>query len=207
MQPGVPLAASNLPGAKEATTSSSAWSFAALRAPSSPACPCLALQQATTSTSDNDWELDPHEIVFHEKIASGAFGDLFRGTYCGQDVAIKILRNVHEDSQQFQEFLQVGAGMWGPAAWAAAAVEGPRQGQTTRKCIAGTSRRRPLMLRGLAIIAAAGLTHRKLSASLCFVMAGATGILHHEATVSSPALKQATTTSAALLHAHGARTL
>lgn len=66
----------------------------------------LMAKQATTSTSDNDWELDPHEIVFHEKIASGAFGDLFRGTYCGQDVAIKILRNVHEDSQQFQEFLQ-----------------------------------------------------------------------------------------------------
>lgn len=74
-------------------------------------CP---LQQATTSTSDNDWELDPHEIVFNEKIASGAFGDLFRGSYCGQDVAIKILRNVHEDSQQFQEFLQVGGGSgWG----------------------------------------------------------------------------------------------
>ncbi|PSC75761.1 Tyrosine-kinase isoform SRK1 [Micractinium conductrix] len=63
-------------------------------------------KQASASTSDNDWELDPHEIVFHEKIASGAFGDLFRGTYCGQDVAIKILRNVHEDTQQFQEFLQ-----------------------------------------------------------------------------------------------------
>ena len=65
-----------------------------------------ALQQASTSASDNDWELDPNEIIFHEKIASGAFGDLFRGSYCGQDVAIKILRNVHEDSQQFQEFLQ-----------------------------------------------------------------------------------------------------
>ena len=75
--------------------------FAALPAPLR-----AALQQASTSASDNDWELDPNEIIFHEKIASGAFGDLFRGSYCGQDVAIKILRNVHEDSQQFQEFLQ-----------------------------------------------------------------------------------------------------
>ncbi|EFN58114.1 hypothetical protein CHLNCDRAFT_142454 [Chlorella variabilis] len=50
-------------------------------------------KQASTSASDNDWELDPNEIIFHEKIASGAFGDLFRGSYCGQDVAIKILRN------------------------------------------------------------------------------------------------------------------
>ncbi|KAI3428796.1 hypothetical protein D9Q98_007615 [Chlorella vulgaris] len=66
----------------------------------------LMAKQASTSATDNDWELDPNEIIFHEKIASGAFGDLFRGSYCGQDVAIKILRNVHEDSQQFQEFLQ-----------------------------------------------------------------------------------------------------
>lgn len=84
----------------------------------------MLARQATASTADNDWELDPNEIIFHEKIASGAFGDLFRGSYCGQDVAIKILRNVHEDSQQFQEFLQVraaggGLGRGGRAGWAA----------------------------------------------------------------------------------------
>ena len=61
---------------------------------------------AAASTSD-DWELDPSEIAFHDKIASGAFGDLYRGTYCGQDVAIKILRNVQTNSQQFAEFQQV----------------------------------------------------------------------------------------------------
>ncbi|CAL8461912.1 g1443 [Coccomyxa elongata] len=60
---------------------------------------------ASTSAPD-DWELDPADIVFEEKIASGAFGDLYKGTYCGQEVAIKILRNVHTDSQQYQEFLQ-----------------------------------------------------------------------------------------------------
>lgn len=58
------------------------------------------------STSD-DWELDPADLQFHEKINSGAFGDLYRGTYCGQDVAIKILRNMQDDSSQYQEFLQV----------------------------------------------------------------------------------------------------
>lgn len=60
----------------------------------------------TTQSTDNDWELDPMELIFAEKIASGAFGDLFRGHYCGQEVAIKILRGVQDDSVQFQEFLQ-----------------------------------------------------------------------------------------------------
>jgi tRNA A-37 threonylcarbamoyl transferase component Bud32 len=54
----------------------------------------------------DDWELDAVEIKFQERIASGAFGDLYKGTYCGQDVAIKILRNVQDDSQQYAEFLQ-----------------------------------------------------------------------------------------------------
>jgi len=63
--------------------------------------------QASTSGSD-DWELDPADIVFQEKIAAGAFGDLYKGVYCGQDVAIKILRNVQDDTQQYQEFLQAG---------------------------------------------------------------------------------------------------
>ena len=91
----------------------------------------MLARQATASTHDNDWELDPNEIIFHEKIASGAFGDLFRGSYCGQDVAIKILRNVHEDSQQFQEFLQVRwlvhvhAGWWCEFGLGGAAAAGP----------------------------------------------------------------------------------
>jgi len=63
------------------------------------------LRRASLS-AENDWELDPSELIFAEKIASGAFGDLFRGSYCGQEVAIKILRGVQDDSLQFQEFLQ-----------------------------------------------------------------------------------------------------
>lgn len=57
----------------------------------------------------DDWELEPSEIAFQEKIASGAFGDLYKGAYCGQDVAIKIVRNVQDNTQQFQEFIQASA--------------------------------------------------------------------------------------------------
>ncbi|KAK9820247.1 hypothetical protein WJX72_007981 [[Myrmecia] bisecta] len=67
------------------------------------------LERTSTSAAavaPDDWELDPEDIVFQDKIASGAFGDLYKGVYCGQDVAIKILRNVQNDTQQYQEFLQ-----------------------------------------------------------------------------------------------------
>ena len=101
------------------------------------ACPCLAiacaladapvclsfqpdLQRNSAPGPLDDWEVDPAEIQFHEKIASGAFGDLYKGTYCGQDVAIKIVRNVQNDTAQFQEFLQV---WWGCLAWACIALQ------------------------------------------------------------------------------------
>ena len=69
-------------------------------------CKFMGAQDAEVAAPD-DWELDAVEIKFQDRIASGAFGDLYKGTYCGQDVAIKILRNVQDDSQQYAEFLQV----------------------------------------------------------------------------------------------------
>lgn len=60
-----------------------------------------------SSPPADDWELEPSEIAFQEKIASGAFGDLYKGAYCGQEVAIKIVRNVQDGTQQYQEFIQV----------------------------------------------------------------------------------------------------
>ena len=56
--------------------------------------------------SPDDFELDAAEVVCHERVAAGAFGDLYRGTYCGTDVAVKILRNAATDTAQFAEFLQ-----------------------------------------------------------------------------------------------------
>ena len=37
--------------------------------------------------------------MFNEKIASGAFGLLYRGSYCGQEVAIKVLKSNANDSE------------------------------------------------------------------------------------------------------------
>jgi len=54
----------------------------------------------------NDWELDPKQLHFQGKLASGAFGDLYKGVYCGQDVAVKILKDIDNNTQQFQEFMQ-----------------------------------------------------------------------------------------------------
>lgn len=54
-----------------------------------------------------DWEVDINQLDIESKIAQGSFGTLYKGYYCSQEVAVKILRDVQEDPQQYQEFLQV----------------------------------------------------------------------------------------------------
>ncbi|XRB00067.1 protein tyrosine and serine/threonine kinase [Pycnococcus provasolii] len=55
---------------------------------------------------DNDWELDPSKLTFESKVASGSFGDMYRGHYNSQEVAIKILRNATDDPKRLREFMQ-----------------------------------------------------------------------------------------------------
>ncbi len=55
----------------------------------------------------DDWEIDITQLQIDAKIASGAFSNLYRGYYCGQEVAVKILKDVQDDTSQYQEFLQV----------------------------------------------------------------------------------------------------
>jgi serine/threonine protein kinase len=59
-----------------------------------------------------DWELDTAKLQFLEKVASGSFGDLFRGCYNGQEVAIKVLRLAEHSDQahMIREFMQELAG-------------------------------------------------------------------------------------------------
>ncbi|GLI63196.1 hypothetical protein VaNZ11_006095 [Volvox africanus] len=54
----------------------------------------------------DDWEIDITQLHIEAKVASGAFSNLYKGTYCGQEVAVKILKDVTDDSTQYQEFLQ-----------------------------------------------------------------------------------------------------
>lgn len=61
------------------------------------------------SIDGGEWELTEKQLVFNEKIASGAFGLLYRGSYCGQEVAIKVLKsNAAEGSgaETLREFAQ-----------------------------------------------------------------------------------------------------
>ncbi|CAL9082955.1 unnamed protein product [Musa acuminata var. zebrina] len=48
------------------------------------------------------WEINFQLLKFGNKVASGSYGDLYRGTYCSQDVAIKVLKpeRVNVDMQQ-----------------------------------------------------------------------------------------------------------
>ena len=58
-------------------------------------------------TAADDFEVDINQLDIECNLAQGSFGTLYKGTYCGQEVAIKILRDVHDDPQQYEEFAQV----------------------------------------------------------------------------------------------------
>ncbi|XP_028056031.1 serine/threonine-protein kinase STY46-like isoform X3 [Camellia sinensis] len=51
------------------------------------------------------WEIDPMLLKFDQKIATGLYGDLYKGTFNSQDVAIKVLRAEYLNDVQ-KEFAQ-----------------------------------------------------------------------------------------------------
>ncbi|PKA61536.1 Serine/threonine-protein kinase HT1 [Apostasia shenzhenica] len=53
-----------------------------------------------------DWEIDRRLLKLGEKIGCGSCGHLYRGSYLGQDVAIKILRSEHLNETMRVEFIQ-----------------------------------------------------------------------------------------------------
>ncbi|KAL7611287.1 serine/threonine-protein kinase STY17 isoform X1 [Lactuca sativa] len=52
------------------------------------------------------WEIDASLLKFENKVASGTFGDLYKGTYCSQEVAIKVLKPERIDADMLREFSQ-----------------------------------------------------------------------------------------------------
>lgn len=52
------------------------------------------------------WEIDSKLLKFEYKIATGSIGDLYKGTFRSQDVAIKVLRTEHLNVNMQREFVQ-----------------------------------------------------------------------------------------------------
>ncbi|KAG8093650.1 hypothetical protein GUJ93_ZPchr0012g21214 [Zizania palustris] len=53
-----------------------------------------------------EWEIDKRLLKMGEMIASGSCGDLFHGTYLGENVAVKVLRSEHLNKNIWNEFMQ-----------------------------------------------------------------------------------------------------
>ncbi|XP_050228101.1 serine/threonine-protein kinase STY17 isoform X2 [Mercurialis annua] len=52
------------------------------------------------------WEIDSNQLRIENKVASGSYGDLYKGTYCSQEVAIKFLKPERVSSEMLREFSQ-----------------------------------------------------------------------------------------------------
>ncbi|KAG4205814.1 hypothetical protein ERO13_A04G132100v2 [Gossypium hirsutum] len=52
------------------------------------------------------WEIDPRQLKFETKVASGSYSDLYKGTYCSQEVAIKVLKPERINTDLQKEFAQ-----------------------------------------------------------------------------------------------------
>ncbi|XVE67212.1 hypothetical protein DITRI_Ditri08aG0142000 [Diplodiscus trichospermus] len=65
-------------------------------------------QNYVTIPSDGTdvWEIDPRHLKFENKVASGSYGDLYKGTYCSQEVAIKVLKPERINTDMQKEFAQ-----------------------------------------------------------------------------------------------------
>jgi hypothetical protein len=67
--------------------------------------------RVTKEKRANDWELNFNDLLFEEKIGTGASATVYKGTYKSQDVAIKILRMTEvtseKDIKDFEKELEI----------------------------------------------------------------------------------------------------
>ncbi|XP_059633286.1 serine/threonine-protein kinase STY46-like isoform X2 [Cornus florida] len=54
----------------------------------------------------DDWELDAELLKFEHKIAAGSYGELYKGTFHSQDVAIKVLKAEYMNEDVRKDFAQ-----------------------------------------------------------------------------------------------------
>ncbi|CAN8257763.1 unnamed protein product [Cochlearia groenlandica] len=54
----------------------------------------------------DEWELDIKQLKIEKKVASGSYGDLHKGFYCSQEVAIKFLKPERVNTEMLREFSQ-----------------------------------------------------------------------------------------------------
>ncbi|XP_041019741.1 serine/threonine-protein kinase STY17-like isoform X1 [Juglans microcarpa x Juglans regia] len=52
------------------------------------------------------WEIDARQLKTGNKVGSGSFGDLYKGTYFSQEVAIKVLKTERVNREMLREFSQ-----------------------------------------------------------------------------------------------------
>ncbi|XP_019441703.1 PREDICTED: serine/threonine-protein kinase STY46-like isoform X2 [Lupinus angustifolius] len=52
------------------------------------------------------WEIDPKHLNYGTQVTSGSYSELFKGVYCSQEVAIKVLKPEHVSSDLQREFAQ-----------------------------------------------------------------------------------------------------
>ncbi|PON82678.1 Mitogen-activated protein kinase kinase kinase [Trema orientale] len=58
-------------------------------------------------TDETDvWEIDTRLLKVENKVGSGSYGDLYRGTYCSQEVAVKVLKLEHINAEILRDFSQ-----------------------------------------------------------------------------------------------------
>lgn len=54
----------------------------------------------------DDWKIAIQQLRLVSKLASSTFGQVYKGEYYGQEVAVKIIKDAMKDEQQYKEFLQ-----------------------------------------------------------------------------------------------------
>lgn len=81
-------------------------SLSPVREHEQPGMNCKLDHVAIPNDGTDVWEIDDRHLTFEHRIASGSYGDLYKGSYCSQEVAIKVLKSERVDTDMQREFAQ-----------------------------------------------------------------------------------------------------